>query len=220
MNLSNNNMSIRVYRHRTPVFIEKQIFKMGLSPIEFRVYCQLLYLAQEGTEEDSEVACQCYITSEELEAAYQNLEFLNLINRVGEAIVLIDPPQEEHEPQIKISSQITFVKDSIRYKDIPLYQPSIYVIKSDLNGLTKIGITTSPRNRIKSIVNKHRFDVEVLAIIRCRVPKDLEKFLHSRFKRKQVIFAQEQEWFDLSVEDIEEIGTLTQSFVTREVCNE
>ncbi|MEH1821514.1 MAG: GIY-YIG nuclease family protein [Nostoc sp.] len=213
-------MSVRVYRHRTLVFIEKQIFEMGLSPIEFRVYCQLLYLTQEGIEEEDEVASKCYISSEELEAAYQNLEFLNLIERIEETITLIDLPQEEHETQIEITSQPTFVKDHTRYKDIPLYQPSVYVIKSDLNGLTKIGITASPKNRIKSIVNKHHFDVEVLAIIRCRIPKDLEKFLHSKFKHRQVIFAREQEWFDLSSEDIEEISTLAQSIALREVCNE
>ncbi|RCJ20107.1 hypothetical protein A6S26_05145 [Nostoc sp. ATCC 43529] len=39
----------------------------------------------------------------------------------------------------------------------------------------------------------------------------MKDFLHSRFGHKQVIFAGQEEWFDLSFEDTKEIQSLSQS---------
>lgn len=204
-------MSIHVIRRDELIAIYKKIFEMGLSPIEFRVYCHLTYINNQACEneefDDSQLAAECCVTSEEFELACQQLELLNLISRKDDVITIHEVKAEQPKPVARFIKE-SFAKDSKRYQSLPLYQASVYVIKSELNGLTKIGMSKTPRRRIKNIVMRHRFDVEILQIIECRNPEILESLLHFEFRDKQVDFAGEKEWFNLSDEDLEKISVV------------
>ena len=211
-------MSIHVGKRDELVFVYKKIFEMGLTPIEFRVYCHLTYLESQLSREnpcfnDNQLAVDCCITIEDYELACQQLESLDLISRYGNEILIHEIKAPKYHAPVRTVKE-SFGLDTKRYKSLPVYQPSVYIIKSEFNGLIKIGITNSPRKRLKSIAWKHRFDVEILQIIECPAPKTLEELLHLEFKSKQVRFAGETEWFELSNADLTRISSIATTFLS------
>lgn len=85
----------------------------------------------------------------------------------------------------------------------------IYILKSDFSGLTKIGVTQDPINRIKTISR----DIEDVGIVNCFYIKrgllDLEKYIHEKYKDNQVLLDSQiagyTEWFKLSDDDVKDI---------------
>lgn len=66
-------------------------------------------------------------------------------------------------------------------------------------GLTKIGITRRPSNRINQLGGD---DLTLRAMMVCLNPEQTEKDLHAKFKKQQL---PQSEWFNLTEENLEEV---------------
>lgn len=199
-----STMSIHVFREREPVFIDYKVFDFGLSPVEFTVYCHLVYIAEKHHHCKSFViASRCQITEEELECAYDALEEKGLITIGDNSIAIKELPDIKPYTVTAFTQRESFTLDNKRYKQLPLRLSCVYLIKSDATGFVKIGMTQFPRKRIKSIAWKHRSDMQILCLLECSDPKHVESVLHFTFKDKKVEVKKECEWFNLTDADIE-----------------
>jgi hypothetical protein len=199
-------MSIHVNK-REMLAVSRKVFEIGLSPIEFRVYCQIAYFEQEESFDTSEIAKSCCITEEQVLECFKNLESKGLVKKHDDFLEICEISQAKYFIPTRVVNESCSI-DTKRYKALPLRLSCIYVIKSEDNGLVKIGMTTSPRNRIKSIAWKHKLNLEILYLFECAAPKLVESYLHFTFQAKQVKFAGESEWFDLSDKNIADIKTI------------
>lgn len=68
----------------------------------------------------------------------------------------------------------------------------LYIIQA-ANGHVKIGISSRPRGRLKSLSVGSPLDIELVATADVPYPKEIEKSLHERFEKYNV----KGEWFDL-----------------------
>ena len=76
----------------------------------------------------------------------------------------------------------------------------VYVLTHiNSKGLTKIGLTRHPTNRINQLGGD---DLTLRAMMVCLNPEQTEKDLHAKFKEQQV---PQSEWFDLTEEDLVEV---------------
>jgi len=82
----------------------------------------------------------------------------------------------------------------------------VYVVKSNLNGLVKIGTTTNFKKRRSNIENSSGSDIEVLAMFYGSL--DLEKQLHRQFADKR----KRGEWFQISDDDLNAICSCAREF--------
>lgn len=82
--------------------------------------------------------------------------------------------------------------DEINRMDEDFQEGYVYVIKSKINGLYKIGISTSPRQRFQNIKTSVG-EIIVYSILMTNKYKSIEKEMHDRFKDCRVY----GEWFDL-----------------------
>lgn len=73
----------------------------------------------------------------------------------------------------------------------------VYLIKSDNN--YKIGISTNPIKRFKTIQSAIPFNIEIIHLIESCDYKKIERELHKKFYFKRI----NGEWFDLNNKDIE-----------------
>ena len=85
----------------------------------------------------------------------------------------------------------------------------VYVVYNDLTKLTKIGITTNIKKRIRQLSNQNGCDIKLFQAIELEINYDesanyIESKLHNYFKDKRKV----GEWFDLSLKDYVEIKNL------------
>lgn len=82
-----------------------------------------------------------------------------------------------------------------KFKDIENF---VYLMVDNTNGLIKIGRSKNPKLREGTLQSK---EPETKKIAQWRVPKSIEKDLHSKFSHKRI----RGEWFRLTIEDMVEI---------------
>ncbi len=85
----------------------------------------------------------------------------------------------------------------------------VYLFRNKYSGLCKIGITNSPKTRLRQIQNTSGMEIQDLIILECLPEYDespifIEKFLHNYFGEKRKF----GEWFQLSIREILSIRRL------------
>jgi len=73
----------------------------------------------------------------------------------------------------------------------------VYLMKSD--GLYKIGVSCSPKTRVKTIESKLDQNVEIVTTIKTNDDYAIESVLHQQFSEKR----EHREWFSLNENDVE-----------------
>lgn len=107
-----------------------------------------------------------------------------------------------------VLATLPFAIDCDRYyrSVIDEYQTAeyVYLIKENLMGYYKIGVTSNPARRMEQFGVKLPFRTFIVAILECRDAYKTERALHNAYRHKRV----HGEWFNLSGWDIGQIKML------------
>ena len=87
----------------------------------------------------------------------------------------------------------------------------VYVLRSNVLGGYKVGITTSPTSRFKALAVGTKADL--VGYWQCPYYRELEKQLHKEYTAQRV---PQSEWFDLDAEQLQEVITKIASLGTTE----
>lgn len=83
----------------------------------------------------------------------------------------------------------------------------VYVLKND-EGFYKIGYSKNVKKRIKELETANSGNLYLIKEFKTKYAAKIEARLHSYFKFQQI----NREWFDLSIEDLNKILELCESY--------
>ena len=182
-------MGVCRIQKRTLVCIDGNVFTSKITPIAFRVYCQLLYESEfHSFGESYEIDFDNYgISNDQVNLAYQELISLGFIAKKDDVVEIIDlNPSSVSFPVPK--SKIEKVEESY-----------IYVIHAMDLRLHKIGYTNNVARRYKELRHQQiPSDLGLVASYKIENAGKVENYLHNLFASKET----HSEWFSLSKKDL------------------
>lgn len=182
-------MGVCRIQKRDLVCIDGSIFAAKITPIAFRVYCQLLYESEvHSFDEVHEIDFDsCGISNNQVELAYQELIALGFIAKQNDVVEIIDLNPT------KISLPVT---EPVTEKTEESY---IYVIHAVDLRLHKIGYTNNVARRYKELRHQQiPSDLGLVASYKIENAGKVENYLHNLFADKE----RHSEWFSLSKKDL------------------
>lgn len=85
----------------------------------------------------------------------------------------------------------------------------LYLIRDEFTGYIKIGISLNPTKRIKELQTGNSNTLTLIYTIQTEYYISLESTLHRHYKHLNII----NEWFDLTITELNEIESIIQKYI-------